>query len=173
MPLTIDELFNMVCQKFTCGLLNDQHLSKHDARKKTARQWLRRGVDSANFSQRRESIRQNIPAEWRVLAERGAQRVRKTSTLENCMRQRSNAIISFKLARYFSTVMVGIVIGSYVNRPSYSDKGTRLQTGELLLRTGLQFVKALLAFNLSYSKTAKALKFNIFNMIKQRSNLAV
>ena len=72
------ELFNMVCQKLTCGPLYDQHLSKHDTRNKTARQWLRRVVDSANFSQRRESIGQKIPAEWRVLAERGAQRVRKT-----------------------------------------------------------------------------------------------
>ena len=78
LPLTMNELFNMVCQKFTCGLLYDQHLSKHDTKKKTTRQWLRRVVDSANFSQRRESIGQKFPPEWRVLAERGAQRIWKT-----------------------------------------------------------------------------------------------
>ena len=68
----------MLCQKFTCGLLYNQYLSKHDTKKKMARQWLRHAVDSANFSQRRESIGQKIPAEWRVLAERGAQRIWKT-----------------------------------------------------------------------------------------------
>ena len=75
LPFMMDELFNMVYRKFTSGPLYDQHLSKNDVHKKTARQWLRQAVDSANFSQRRESIGQKIPPEWRVLAERGAHRV--------------------------------------------------------------------------------------------------
>ena len=58
LSLPMNELFDMIIRKFTCGPLYDQHLSKHDAYKKTARQWLRRAVNNVNFSQRRESIGQ-------------------------------------------------------------------------------------------------------------------
>lgn len=90
LPLSMQYLFDSLQQQFTSGDFHDfffkipKELSSQeqakwaDKRIKVCRQWLRRVVKNSGYSERKKSVSQKIPENWRSLAEQGAARVRET-----------------------------------------------------------------------------------------------
>ena len=65
--LTIEQLRHSICNKFPFF---------SDMKRSTYCQWVTRSVKRAGFSDRKKSITQKIPADWKNLSLLGAERVR-------------------------------------------------------------------------------------------------